>query len=164
VRFWSDVEAAAIRAVYTGRDVQLRQFRFSYSGGTLRIHLPSGRPICYPEARLEEDPNARFPSWKLTFATGFKTQWVRESTYGGKLVENIIQATARDLMVEGMWNARRAGYRLAMTVHDELVAEVPATDPRTAKDFAATISAVPEWAKGMPLEAKGFSCVRYRKG
>jgi len=164
VRFWRDAESAAIRAVTTGRDVQLRQFRFSFSGGIMHIHLPSGRPISYPDVKMEEDNRFDYPTLKLTYGREFSGRWVREGTYGGKLVENIIQALSRDLMVEGMWAARKAGYRLAMTVHDELVAQVPETDPRTPKDFADLISRVPAWAEGMPLEAKAFTCKRYRKG
>jgi len=162
VAFWYDVERYAKAAIATGKPHTLRQFEFTFEGNTLRIRLPSGRQLSYPEAKLDVD--ARYGKPQITYAREFNGRWVRESTYGGKLVENIVQALARDLMLYGMLIARRQGFPLVMTVHDELVAEVDADDPRTGADFANAISELPEWAAGMPLTAAGFECVRYRKG
>jgi DNA polymerase bacteriophage-type len=164
VQYWSDVESAAIKTVTTHKSVTLRSVTFECADNMFQIQLPSGRALCYPQPAVEEDSRGAFPRWQLTFGREFGGRWLRESTYGGKLVENIVQAIARDLMVEGMWTARKSGMRLAMTVHDEIVVETPEEAPRTAQDFAQLISRVPEWATGMPLEAKGFTCKRYRKG
>jgi DNA polymerase len=162
VKFWYDVELCAKSAIVKRSKQNLRQLNFTCDESALMIQLPSGRWLRYPDVALVADPRSGRP--QITYGREFSGRWVREPTYGGKLVENIIQAIARDLMLNGMIEARRHSYPLVMTVHDELVAEVDEDDPRTGEDFAAVISAVPIWAPGLPLTAAGFECTRYRKG
>jgi DNA polymerase len=90
-------------------------------------------------------------------------QWWRGDTYGGTLVENIVQATARDLMAEAMLRVEATGkYRVLMTVHDEVVAEC---DEGTGdlKEFERLVAEVPRWAEGCPVNAEGWIGQRYRK-
>ena len=88
--------------------------------------------------------------------------WAREHTYGGKLVENIVQATARDLMANGMLNTEKAGYKSVMTVHDEVISEVP-EGFGSVEEFEKLLSTPPEWAKDYPIKAEGWRGKRYRK-
>ena len=83
-------------------------------------------------------------------------------TYSGKLVENITQAVARDVLREGILNAEAAGYPVVVRVHDELICEVPDEPQYTAERLAELMCDV-DWADGLPLAAAGFSAMRYRK-
>lgn len=89
-------------------------------------------------------------------------QWVRSDTYGGHLVENIVQATARDCMVTGLFKIEKAGYKVFMTIHDEIVARVP-TSFGSVEELEALLSQPPEWAPDMPIKAEGWRGPRYRK-
>ena len=89
-------------------------------------------------------------------------KWRREHTYGGKLVENITQAVARDLLAWAMFRCEQRGYRVAFSVHDEIVAEVESSFGST-KEFEEILCEVPKWAGGCPIKAKGFESIRYRK-
>jgi DNA polymerase bacteriophage-type len=98
----------------------------------------------------------------LTHMGLVKNQWVREATYGGKLVENIVQATARDLMAEAMLRAEDRKYYVVLTVHDEIVSEVPEGFGSVA-EFEGIMAELPAWAEGCPVAAEGFKSKRYRK-
>lgn len=89
-------------------------------------------------------------------------QFVRQDTYGGKLVENIVQATARDCMVSGIFNIERKKYLTIMTIHDEIVAEIP-KDEGSVSEFESLLAQTPRWADGLPLIAEGWRGIRYRK-
>ena len=89
-------------------------------------------------------------------------QWVREGTYGGKLVENAVQASSRDLLVNGMFKMEAAGYPIIMTVHDEIVAEVM-EEFGSLHEAERIMCDIPAWAAGMPMAAEGFRAKRYRK-
>ena len=89
-------------------------------------------------------------------------KWERQTTYGGKLVENLTQATARDLMAEAMLRLDQAGYEICLTVHDEIVAYVDENDNDLHK-FEKIMVELPAWAKGCPVAAEGWSGKRYKK-
>jgi DNA polymerase len=89
-------------------------------------------------------------------------KWERTGTYGGKLVENIVQAVARDIMAEAMLRVEAKGYKLVMSVHDELVAETPRGRGSVA-EFENELTKPPLWAAGCPIDAKGWRGKRYRK-
>jgi DNA polymerase len=89
-------------------------------------------------------------------------QWVRTSTYGGKSCENICQGICRDIMADAMLRLEAAGYPVVLTVHDEIISEVP-KDFGSVEEYEALVSTVPAWAKGFPLTAKGWRGERYKK-
>ena len=93
---------------------------------------------------------------------GTNNQWERQYTYGGKLVENITQATSRDIMRDAMLRLARAGYRLILTVHDELIAEVK-KQGANLEEFVSLMQQVPAWAIGTPIKAEGWAGDRYKK-
>jgi len=127
-------------------------------GAWLRIRLPSGRYLLYPNPRMNGE-TLEFAAWNV-----YTKSWRHEGTYGGKLFENVTQACAGDVLAHGMMLAEANDYPLVLTVHDELVTE-PHDEPRfTAEGLSKILATVPEWAPGLPLAAKGFESYRYRKG
>lgn len=103
----------------------------------------------------------RFGGTSITYwgvTTGRK--WGRLETYGGKLTENIVQATARDLLTHAMQVVSAAGYRIVMHVHDEIIIETP---NGTVDEVCDLMSHTPPWAEGLPLDTDGFECSFYRK-
>lgn len=129
------------------------------------LRLPSGRLLFYYDPRV--DPcRASWGAMKecVTYMTvdSMTKKWVRTNTYGGKLAENVTQAICRDLMAEAMIRVEAAGYPVVMTVHDELVCEVP-EGFGSVEEFCAIMSEVPAWASGFPIRAEGWRGKRYRK-
>jgi DNA polymerase len=163
VRLWHDVEEAAIAAVWDRKSVQLEHgLEFSLEGGILFIKLPSGRRLSYINPRLEPDFN--YKKYRLSYEGMDQTskQWTRLDTYGGKLVENIVQAIARDCLAEAMLNLHMAGYKITFHVHDEVILEVPFSFG-SIEEVLRILSKEPSWAKGLPLRAEGFEARYYRK-
>jgi len=162
VRFWYDAEAAAIKAVKEKRKVVLqRGLAFIYESGTLFIKLPSGRRLAYVRPKIEEDD--RFDKDKLTYeGTGDQGKWTRIDTYGGKLVENIVQAVARDCLAVSLMRLEEAGYKTVMHVHDEAVIDAGKNEG-SVKDVASVMEQPIKWAKGLPLNADAFETPYYVK-
>lgn len=123
----------------------------------LQINLPGGRALCYPSPKIEDG--------KISYMgiNQYTRKWERLPTYGGKLVENVTQAVARDVLAEGMLAAEADGYRIVLTVHDEIISEVPIGDRYSVDGLAGHMATPPSWAAGLPLAAAGFSALRYRK-
>lgn len=90
-------------------------------------------------------------------------KWGQLETYGGKLVENIVQAIARDLLVTGMHAVSDAGHRIVMHVHDEIVIDESLASSFTVAEACALMSTLPAWADGLPLDADRYECSYYRK-
>lgn len=88
---------------------------------------------------------------------------VRLESYGGKIVENIVQAVARDLFVHAMTLVAQAGHKIVMHVHDEIVIDEPVGSGFTVADACVLITTLPDWAAGLPLDADGYECDYYRK-
>ncbi len=166
VQLWADVEACAIKAVLTSasstKPVNCRNLSFFVEGIWLCIKLPSGRLLRYPYPEVQNTVRFRKPVKKLTFRSEIKGKWVREGTYGGKLVENIVQAIARDLMVNACFNAEAKGYPVIGTVHDELITLVP-DGKGSAKELEEVLRIKPKWATDCPVNAEGWEDTRYRK-
>ncbi len=159
VALWHAVERAARAAI----DKPLEEFPVgALSVGMkdkwLRIKLPSGRYLSYPDAAVNDDG-------RLTHSgvNQFTKKWETLETYGGKLVENIVQAVARDVFMVGMRNAEAAGYPVCIRVHDELITETPDTAAYSVDRLSALMATNPSWAAGLPLRAAGFETHRYRK-
>jgi len=122
----------------------------------LFIRLPSGRKLAYPHPRIEDD---RVTFWgKSTTA-----QWERIHTYGGKLVENIVQGIAADIMAHGACNAESHGYEIATLIHDEALAYYHEYRGETVEDFVNLLVELPSWATGLPVEAEGEIVPYYKK-
>ena len=160
VQFWWDVDAAAIKAVTEKQRTKVGRIIFEYKSGILFITLPSGRKLSYVKPRMAVN---RFGRDGLTYeGISENKKWSRIETYGPKLVENIVQGTARDLLAEAMLRVEEKGYPIVMHCHDEIIAEVP--EGSGSVDEMCEIMAVqPKWAAGLPLRADGYSCSFYQK-
>jgi len=159
-KFWWDVDAASMKAVKDKTTVTCENMTFSYRAGMLFITLPSGRRLSYVKPRLETN---RFGRAAITYeGVGESKKWMRIETYGAKLTENIVQATARDLLAQAMLRLRATGYEIVMHVHDEAVCEVPEGES-SVEEVCRIMSEVPSWAAGLPLNADGYECAFYKK-
>jgi DNA polymerase len=127
-------------------------------GAWLRIRLPSGRFLCYPSPQVGEDGTVSYMG-----VNQYSRKWSRIKTYGGKLVENITQAAARDVLTSNMPAIEAAGYEIVLSVHDELLTEAPDTADYSHEHLSALMATNPPWAAGLPLAAAGFEAYRYRK-
>jgi len=155
---WTSVEQLALAAMRSGAANIGSKLSARYDKGLLRLRLPSGRELCYQGARLEESHRGQQISYQGTDQT--TKQWGRQRTYGGKLVENVVQATARDLLGQALLRLNRAGFKIIMHVHDEVVME---GDPGDLARATALISQPVDWAPGLPLAADGFEASYYQK-
>lgn len=161
VRFWYDTEAAAIKAVREKTTVKMQLgLAFIYESGTLFIKLSSGRRLAYVRPRLEKDE--RFGKDKLTYEGPGKTGMERIDTYGGKLVENIVQAVARDCLAVSLKRLEEAGYPTVLHVHDEAVADMP-IGTGTIEEMGGIMGQPIEWAQDLPLTADAFETEYYLK-
>lgn len=162
-KFWWDCDKAAKKAINERTTVCMQYgLKFIYNPGVLFIQLPSGRKLAYIKPKIE--PHETFEGYKITYEGMEQTskQWTRISTYGPKLVENIVQATARDCLGEAMFNVEEAGYEVVFHVHDELIMDVPKDFGKLEEVneiFGKSIS----WAPGLPLKADGYECDYYMK-
>lgn len=155
---WKELEGTCIEAVQNpGTTYTCRKFKVRRDGAWLRVGLPSGRALCYPQPKVEDS--------KLSYMgmNQYSRQWSRLATYGGKLAENATQAAARDVLAENMPMIDSTGYEIVLSVHDELITETPDTDEYSAAYLSEMMSTVPDWAEGLPLAAAGFETYRYKK-
>lgn len=158
-KLWWDVDAAAMKAVRSRTTTASHGICFEYAGDYLFIRLPSGRRLAYREPDITKN---RFGNDSVSYSgSGESKKWMRVESYGPKFVENIVQATARDLLVEAMQRLERAGYEIVMHVHDEVVIEaLPNSD---LSRICAIMGETPAWAAGLPLRADGYACDFYQK-
>ncbi|MCK1996824.1 DNA polymerase [Psychrobacillus psychrodurans] len=160
-QLWYDCENAAIEAIDSKTLVKLHTgVSFYYSHSSLFIKLPSGRKLVYANARLEK--HKTYDKMSIVYEGMNDTkQWTKLHTYGGKLVENIVQAIARDCLAESMIRLDEAGYtETVMHVHDEVVIEAEAD---SIADIENIMGQPIDWAPGLPLEADGFETIYYKK-
>ncbi len=159
-QFWWDVDAAAIKAVTEKQRTKVGKIIFEYKSGILFITLPSGRKLSYVKPRMAVN---KFGRNGLTYeGISENKKWSRIETYGPKLVENIVQGTARDLLAEAMLRVEKKGYPIVMHCHDEIIAEVP-EDSGSVDEMCEIMAVQPKWAEGLPLRADGFECRFYKK-
>lgn len=159
VRLWWDVDAAAKTCVAEKTVTSCHGITFEYRSGMMFVTLPSGRKLAYVKPKLGEN---RFGGEAVTYeGVGTQKKWLRLETYGPKLVENIVQATARDILAEAMLRLDAKGYHIVMHVHDEAVIEAPAATDLT--DICVTMGQQPRWADGLLLRADGYVCDFYKK-
>ena len=159
-KFWWDVDAAAVKAVKEKTTVPYGNLCFSYESGILFVTLPSGRRLSYIKPRMCEN---RYGRDSLSYeGVGESKKWMRIETYGPKLVENIVQGTARDLLAYAMLQLRNAGFDIVMHIHDEAVLEVP-EGVSSVEEICRIMAVAPDWATGLPLRADGYECPFYKK-
>lgn len=165
VQFWRSVGDAAMKAVRERTTVRAGKVTFCCKDGVLFAKLPSGRTLAYIAPRLE---TGRFGSAVITYQSYDKTEkaadeeeeapvtrrWQREETYGPKIVENLTQAIARDLLCAAMMNLEAAGYRICMHIHDECVIEMP-IGQGSLEEACCLMAIAPDWAEWLPLRADG---------
>ena len=164
VKLWKCFEQAARTAITEHRAVKKRDgIEFAWRDGNLFIRLPSGRKLCYWNARIRQNPvNGREQIVYMGVNQETK-QWSETETYGGKLVENVVQAIARDCLAVALTRVHGAGYRVVMHIHDEMVVDVPQTDTEAPARINAIMSEPIDWAPGLPLKGDTYETPFYRK-
>jgi DNA polymerase len=163
---WGELGGAARNAVEApGTTYKAGPFAYRVEDEWLQCRLPSGRLLWYyrPEIRWTESANGmgahKLHHWGVN---GVTKQWEDEPTWGGKLLENVIQGTCRDFLAGALLRLEAAGYNPVLSVHDEAIAET-AEDFGSVEEFLRLITELPKWADGFPLKAEGGSGVRYAK-
>lgn len=157
VRFWWDVDTAVKKVVKEREPQMVKGVKFYYRSGMLFILLPSGRTLSYVKPRIGKN---RFGGESVTYeGVGGTKKWERIESYGPKFVENIVQATSRDILMYAMTTLRCCS--IVAHVHDEIIIEA---DPRMSlKVLCEQMARVPPWAKGLILRADGYVCDFYQK-
>ena len=157
VRFWWDVDRAAMNAVQKHIDEDVAGITFAYRSGMMFITLPSGRKLTYVKPKIGQN---QFGGDCITYeGIGSTKKWERLETYGPKLVENIVQATARDILCYAMRTLQHCF--ITMHIHDELVIEA---SPEVSLDaICEQMGRTPPWAKGLKLRADGYETDFYKK-
>lgn len=159
VRLWWDIDRAASTCVREKTATQCRGIKFIYQSGMMFVVLPSGRRLVYVKPKIGFN---RYGNESVTFeGVGEQKKWLRLESYGPKFVENIVQATARDILAEAMLRLDARGYKIVMHVHDEAVIEAPAD--ASLEDICGVMGQTPAWAKGLLLRADGYVCDFYKK-
>lgn len=164
---WRKVEKAAIRAIVKRGTVVLPEYKglsFTYESGVLWMTLPSGRRLAYWDARYAESGKADGRKCISYMGVDQKTKrWGRIETWGGKMVENCVQATARDCLRDAMMALDADGYDIRCHVHDEVIVTEPVDSGRTVEDMSEVMGRPIEWAPGLPLRADGYEGTYYFK-
>ena len=159
VGFWADIkEALTLSVNCPGETFPCRRVKFRRDGNWLRIGLPSGRALCYPEPKIDED--GQFSYSGVDQRT---RKWTRVKSYSGKVAENLTQGMAADQMFLPSPAIEAAGYLPVLHVHDEWVTETPDSDAFNADTLGAMMCMDLGWNKGLPLAAAGFEATRYKK-
>lgn len=160
IKFWRNVERAAKNAVKNNPSYIAKNIGFSRSLDHLFISLPSGRSLAYANPNITTN---RFGSETISYygVDGTTKQWTELETYGGKLVENIVQAVARDCLAECLKRLHTKGYRIIFHVHDEVIIECD--NNTNIKEVEEVMCQSIEWAKGLKLTAAGFESLFYMK-
>ena len=160
VRYWWDVDRAVKQCIVTRQPQRVGSVKFTYEKGILFIQLPSGRRLAYVKPRIGIN---KFGGDSVTYeGVGEQKKWLRLESYGPKFVENIVQATSRDLLVSAMRRLSHKGYRIVMHIHDEAVLEVPEGES-SVEEVCAIMAETPVWAEGLILNADGYECNFYKK-
>jgi DNA polymerase bacteriophage-type len=155
---WHGLENTCAQAVNSpGTTFTCNKFKVRRDGAWLRIGLPSGRALCYPQPQLDDG--------KLSYMgmDQYTRQWKRIRTYGGKLVENCCQAVARDVMAANMPRIESTGFEIVLTVHDEIICEAPDEEMFSSRLLSELMTTPNTWHDGLPLAAAGYEATRYRK-
>jgi DNA polymerase len=158
--FWRGLESTAKTAIRTRRSCKFKRLSAEFVDGTLRIKLPSGRSIAYPEAHIA--PGKFENTTMIMFKDNAEGGWADVDSWYSTFTENVVQGMARDLLAAAIVRIEQAGFPVVLHCHDEIISEVPADCADTAK-FIELMTASPDWADGLPVAAKVWSGPRYIK-
>ena len=157
VKLWYEIDAAAMTAVIQRTTTETHGIKFIYQHGILFVELPSERRLAYIRPQIDVN---RFGGDSLTYeGVGTTKKWERIETYGARLVENIVQGIARDLLCHSMKTLSER--QIVAHVHDELIIE--ADRNMSVDDICKRMAKTPDWAEGLILRADGFECPFYQK-
>lgn len=162
VSYWKRVERAAIAAVQ-GSTTTLGCLTFTYRDGMLWVRLPSGRSMAYAGARYAESTRKQGKVLSYMGVDQQTRRWVRVETWGGKLVENLVQAVARDILRDKMLALNALGFDIRAHVHDEVIISVPKSEQDACKHVSVIMGAELPWTHGLPLSAESYECEYYQK-
>ena len=158
VSIWWDIDSVVKRVVKTRSKEEYKNLVISYEKGILFIKLPSKRRLAYPKAKIGTN---RFGGESIVYeGIVVGNKWDKIESYGGKFVENIVQAIARDILAEAMMRLEKKGFNIVMHIHDEVVIE---SDSSSIEEINEIMSLVPSWALGLILDADGFESEFYKK-
>lgn len=158
VSLWWDIDSVVKRVVKTRSKEGYKNLVISYEKGILFIELPSKRRLAYPKTKIGMN---RFGGESIVYeGIVVGNKWDKIESYGGKFVENIVQAIARDILAEAMMRLEKKGFNIVMHIHDEVVIE---SDSSSIEEVNQIMSFVPEWAPGLILDADGFESEFYKK-
>ncbi|MDU3010962.1 MAG: DNA polymerase [Peptoniphilus harei] len=158
VSLWWDIDSVVKRVVKTRTKEEYKNLVISYEKGILFIELPSKRSLAYPKAKIGTN---RFGGESIVYeGIVVGNKWDKIESYGGKFVENIVQAIARDILAEAMMRLEKKGFNIVMHIHDEVVIE---SDSSSIEEINEIMSLVPSWAPGLILDADGFESEFYKK-
>jgi DNA polymerase len=165
---WRKVNAAMRQAI-SGKESSVEPYLNFYSHASFTFCiLPSQRHLSYPLTQVNSvfTEFSQEPVEEMTYmGSSNSNPWHTKKMYGAKIVENVVQAISRDLMVDAMLKLEKAGFPVVFSVHDEIVCEVEDKDtaPERISEFVDIMSTPPEWGAGLPLEVEGYVSQRYRK-
>ena len=158
VSIWWDIDSVVRRVVKTRTKEKYKSLVISYEKGILFIELPSKRRLAYPKAKIGMN---RFGGESIVYeGIVVGNKWDKIESYGGKFVENIVQAIARDILAEAMMRLEQKGFNIVMHIHDEVVIE---SNSSSIEEVNQIMSIVPSWAPGLILDADGFESEFYKK-
>ncbi|MDO4662119.1 MAG: DNA polymerase [Tissierellia bacterium] len=158
VSLWWDIDSVVKRVIKTRSKEGYKNLVISYEKGILFIQLPSKRRLAYPKAKIGMN---RFGGESIVYeGIVVGNKWDKIESYGGKFVENIVQAIARDILAEAMMRLEKKGFNIVMHIHDEVVIE---SDSSSTEEINEIMSIVPIWAPGLILDADGFESEFYKK-
>lgn len=164
--FWTNIEKAAIMAVKApGKKFRLGYLTWCKEGNFLTVELPIGRKLHYykPTIVMKETPWGHQEALSYYAVDSYTKKFKRQTSWGGVLTENVVQAVARDLLMEALLRLDKDGrHKPILSVHDEIVCERP-VNTSSLEHFLKIMAEVPEWAKGIPIKVEGWSEPRYRK-
>lgn len=158
VNLWWDIDSVVKRVVKTRTKEKYKNLVISYEKGILFIELPSKRRLAYLKTKIGMN---RFGGESVVYeGIVVGNKWDKIESYGGKFVENIVQAIARDILAEAMMRLEKKGFNIVMHIHDEVVIE---SDSSSIEEVNQIMSLVPSWAPGLILDADGFESEFYKK-
>lgn len=166
VKAWKNLELASLGAIRNpGKAFKINHTKWWVADRYLWCELPSGRKLAYYRPEIKTimtswgEPKATLHHYGVNPRT---KKWELAATYGGRLFENITQATSRDLMAAAMVRVEEAGYPITLTVHDEIKSETE-NDFGSVDEFKKLMEATPDWAKGCPVDVEAWEGPRYSK-